>query len=74
MSVTVDEEVTEGDGVFDGGTNGVIVMVGVSVSEGMGVSVAVASGSIDTIVLVDVAVGVSVALPGDRWIAMIPAQ
>ncbi len=70
----VDEGVTEGDGVCEGGTNGVIVTVGVSVSVGMGVCEAVASGSIDTIVLVDVAVGVSVALPGERWMAIMPAQ
>jgi hypothetical protein len=70
----VDEGVTEGDGVFEGGTNGVIVTVGVSVSVGMGVCVAVARGSIETVVLVDVTVGVSVALPGDRWMAIMPAQ
>ena len=70
----VDEGVTEGDGGCEGGTNGVIVTVGVSVSVGMGGCEAVASGSIDTIVLVDVAVGVSVALPGERWMAIMPAQ
>ena len=70
----MDDGVTEGDGVCEGGTNGVIVTVGVSVSVGMGGCEAVASGSIDTIVLVDVAVGVSVALPGERWMAIMPAQ
>ena len=70
----VDEGVTEGDGVCEGGTNGVIVTVGVRVSVGIGVNVAVANGSIGTIVLVDVVVGVSVPLLGERWMAIIPAQ